>query len=63
MKRKLTATPWAKQFRDDIEALRDFDESDDVVREMNGDLRRDFSLHVESFCALDVNVTRTRYRS
>ena len=34
----MCATPWAKQFRDAIEALKEFDEGDDDVREMNGDL-------------------------
>ena len=33
-------TPWAKQFRDDIEALKEFDEGDVLVREIQGDLRR-----------------------
>ena len=46
------ATPWAKQFRGDIEALTLFDESDVFVRELQGDLRKVFS-HVDSFCALD----------
>ena len=30
----------AKQFRDDINSLREFDEGDDFVRELNGDVRR-----------------------
>ena len=33
-------TPWAKQFRDDIEALKEFDEGDVLVREIQGNLRR-----------------------
>ena len=33
-------TPWAKQFRDDIDALKEFDEGDVLVRELQGDLRR-----------------------
>ena len=30
----------AKQFRDDINSLKEFDEGDDFVRELNGDVRR-----------------------
>ena len=33
-------TPWAKHFRDDIEALKEFDDGDVFVRELHGDLRR-----------------------
>ena len=33
------ATPRAKQFRDDIEALKEFDEGDEFVRQLEGDLR------------------------
>ena len=36
---KLTihATPWAKQFRDDINSLKESDKGDDFVCELNGD--------------------------
>ena len=30
----------AKQFRDDINSLKEFDEGDDFARELNGDVRR-----------------------
>ena len=29
--------PWAKQFRDDINSLKEFDEGDDFVSQRNGD--------------------------
>ena len=50
---KLTiyATPWAKQCRDDINSMNEFDEGDDLVRELNGDLRKVVSLYPEDFCA------------
>ena len=56
-------TPWEKQFRDDINSLKEFDESDDFVRELNGDLKKVFHLYAEDFCALDSNVIRARYWS
>ena len=41
---KLTihATPWAKRFRDDINSLKEFDEGDDFVCELNGDWMKFF---------------------
>ena len=33
------------------------------MRDLNGDLRQASLLHVESFCALDLNVIRARYWS
>ena len=54
-------TPWANEFRDDTEALKEFAEGDVFVRELQGDCRRVFSSHVDSFCALDLNVVRTRH--
>ena len=57
---KLTihATPWAKQFQDDIISLTEFDEGDDVVRELHEDLRKVFFLVCRRFCAPDLNVIR-----
>ena len=51
---KLTihATPWAKQFQDHINSLEEFDEGDDFVPEMNGDLRKVFFMHMEDFSIL-----------
>ena len=34
------ATPWAKQFQDDIFSLKEFEGTDDFVRELKGDLRK-----------------------
>ena len=55
------ATPRAKQFRDDIEALKEFDEGDELVCELHGNLIKVFSSHVDSFSALDLNVIRARH--
>ena len=56
---KLTfyATPWATQFRDDINSLKEFDEGDDFVRGLNGDLTF-FYLYAVDFCALDSNSSK-----
>ena len=54
---KLTiyATPWTQQFRDDVEALMELDEGD----ELDGDLRKGLLLCVlKDFCTLDLNVVR-----
>ena len=37
------ATPWAKQFREDIKSLKEIDEDDDLVRELHEDFRKFFS--------------------
>ena len=38
----ISATPWTKQFRDDITLLREFDEGDEFARELNGNLWKVF---------------------
>ena len=43
------ATPRAKQFREDIKSLKEIDEGDDLVRELNGDLRKLFFLACRRF--------------
>ena len=45
----LHATPWAKQFRGDSEALKEFDEGDEFVCELQGDVRIVFFSHVLLF--------------
>ena len=52
---KLTsyATPWAKQFRDDINSLKQFEGCDDMMREINGDFRHVFGVYADDFCAID----------
>ena len=59
---KLTihATPWAKQFQDDIEALKEFDEGDGFFHELNEELTNVFLKHVVECCALGFNVLRVR---
>ena len=39
-KRTPHATPWAKQFQDDITSLRELEGSDDFVRELDGKLEQ-----------------------
>ena len=62
---KLTsyATPWAKQFQDDINSLKELEGSDDFVCELKGGLREVFWLYGDEFCAIDLNVIRANYWS
>ena len=56
--------PWAKQFRDDIEALKEFDKRDVFVRELQGDLLRTvLSSHVDFFCALGAEPSHHQQRA
>ena len=60
------ATPWAKQFQDDINSLKEFErreEGDDFVRELTGDLRKSFRLYADDVCAIDVSGIRAKYWS
>ena len=57
------ATPWAEQLRDYSNSLKEFGDGDDLVRELNGDLRKVSFMDVENVCALDANVVRARYWS
>ena len=49
-----------KQFRDEINSLKEFDEGDDFVRELDRDVRKVFSLYAEDFCAIELNVIRAK---
>ena len=55
------ATPWARQFRDDIESLRHVDEGDERVSDTGGDMRTLFSELTERFVELDVEITGANY--
>ena len=59
---KLTSctTPWAKQFQDDINSLKEFEGSDDFVFELDGDLRKVCRLYADDFCAIDLNVIEAK---
>ena len=49
------ATPRAKKFRNDIEALKEVDDGDQFVRELQRDSRKVMSSHVDLCCALYFN--------
>ena len=55
------ATSQTKQFTDDVEALKEFDEGDEFVCKLQEDLRKFFCSHAEVFCTLDLSVIRARF--
>ena len=55
------ATPWATQFRDDIESLRHVDESDERASDTRGDMRTLISELTERFVELDVEKPGAKY--
>ena len=46
-----------------LKPVKEWDESDEFVRELQGHLSNVFSARVELFCALDMSVIRARYWS
>ena len=56
-------TPRAKLFQNGIVSLKEFEGVDDLVRGLNGDLRKVFWMYADDLSAIDLNVIGAKYWS